>query len=653
MSVSGINQQVQAYDQWRKSIAREVEDYLNWLHANQLCSEEIEEQLGRKLLALQNDALTVAFVGEFSRGKTELINALFFAEFGQRMLPSQAGRTTMCPAEIFYDSRNGSYVRLLPIETRGDDRPLSSYKERPQDWVNKTVNTLEPDTLREALDQVARTKSVTFEQARKLGFDAGSLETDREKPGHALIPAWRHAQISLDHPVLRQGLRILDTPGLNALGSEPELTVSMIPSAQAIIFMLGADTGVTASDMEIWTQHLMSQEVDQRSARFAVLNKIDMFWDDLCPESQTNAMIEDMRRKTAAQLGLAASEVLTLSARQALIGRIKGDQGLLQKSRIASLEEMISEKLLLKKEKLLTQDLIMDVLGMLQTSQSILQSRYESLRERLNTLLEKGVQVELLNELTEKTQQDHNYYYKKLFTLRSSRRLMKSQAMILERLVNTELFDKHASQTRDELVNSWTTIGMGHAIMDFFNAINGDMSNLRHEGRLAQKMVDSIYQRYNDGLSATTLKPIPFSIGRQLRELETLRRRAEKFKMGASTLLSEQTVVVKRFFNTLVVEARRLYLEISEESQRWPQDSLLPLLQHTLEQKQTLEQQIKRLRDLGTTAKDTITQQRKLEEMLEDIQRQMQSAETIQRRLRKPAPQLLMQKVVNLPGATR
>ena len=55
-------------------------------------------------LPFQADGITLAFAGEFSRGKTELINALFFADYGQRMLPSQAGRTTMCPTEIFFDA---------------------------------------------------------------------------------------------------------------------------------------------------------------------------------------------------------------------------------------------------------------------------------------------------------------------------------------------------------------------------------------------------------------------------------------------------------------------------------------------------------------------------------------------------------------------
>ena len=70
------------------------------------------------------------------------------------------------------------------------------------------------------------------------------------------IPCWRHAVINFPHPLLQQGLVILDTPGLNAIGAEPELTVNLIPQAHAVVFILAADTGVTKSDIEVWRNHI-------------------------------------------------------------------------------------------------------------------------------------------------------------------------------------------------------------------------------------------------------------------------------------------------------------------------------------------------------------------------------------------------------------
>src|SRR5512139_794969 len=79
------------------------------------------------------------------------------------------------------------------------------------------------------------------------------------------VPAWRYALVNYPHPLLQSGLTILDTPGLNALGAEPELTLSTIPNAHAVLFLLATDTGVTKSDLEIWN-NFVEQHVEHRLA---------------------------------------------------------------------------------------------------------------------------------------------------------------------------------------------------------------------------------------------------------------------------------------------------------------------------------------------------------------------------------------------------
>ena len=553
----------------------------------------------------------------------------------------------MCPTELFYDTDAGSYLRLLPIDTRKEDISLAEYKLIDEHWHYFPLDIQSPESMRASLDQVASVLSVRFDEARSLGFEVSGLEKDPDNPRLCLVPAWRHALISLKNPILQQGLRILDTPGLNALGSEPELTISMIPSAHAVIFLLGADTGVTASDMEIWDQYIHTDGADHRAGRFAVMNKIDMLWDDIQGEHHTNRAIDAVRQKTASQLNLKPEEVLLTSAKQALMAKVRGDQSLLDKSQIARLEQLLSHQILTQKERILTHTLVNDVLGMLHTSQMVLESRRQGLRAKLDESKQKGVSKDFIKSLTRKTQDDYNYYYKQLFTLRSSRRLMKSQAMILSKLVNSDKFENSASKTRKDLVNSWTTMGMARAMSQFFEMIENDLNNLNHEAYLAQKMVKSIFERYANDPKSRHLKPVRFNINRQLNELKSLKSRTEKFKRNLSTVMTEQTIVVKRFFTTLVSEARKLYQEIEKESQRWPQEALLPILQHTTEQKQLLEQQIKRLKELANSAKDTRSQIDSMHSFLRDIDIQIQEAELLQRKLKRPAPLKFSDEIAN------
>ena len=83
---------------------------------------------------------------------------------------------------------------------------------------------------------------------------------ERGDEGSVDIPCWRHAVINFPHPLLQQGLVILDTPGLNAIGTEPELTLNLLPNAHAVLFLLAADAGVTKTDLEVWNDHLAGED---------------------------------------------------------------------------------------------------------------------------------------------------------------------------------------------------------------------------------------------------------------------------------------------------------------------------------------------------------------------------------------------------------
>src|SRR5665213_2240577 len=272
----------EAYADWRRRLSAAISSLHEWLTQQDLADAQVDLKVQQLLERLHQDKLVVAFVAEFSRGKSELINAIFFAEFGQRLLPSSAGRTTMCPTELLYDAGRPPSIRLLPIETRLKDATVAEFKNYADEWVTIALDLASADRMSEVLSRVSQVKTVPVELARKYGlFDDGDdliASFDRKEEGTIDIPCWRHAVINFPHPLLEQGLVILDTPGLNAIGTEPELTLNLIPNAHAVLFILAADTGVTKSDIEVWRKHIGGP---RKQGRIVVLNKIDSMWDEL------------------------------------------------------------------------------------------------------------------------------------------------------------------------------------------------------------------------------------------------------------------------------------------------------------------------------------------------------------------------------------
>ena len=113
------------HDSWRERSAAAVERLRFWLVSNDVDDARTDLRLAHLLERLAEERMTVAFVAEFSRGKSELINAIFFADLGGRLLPSSAGRTTMCPTELCWPHGAHPEIRLLPIQSRATEETLS------------------------------------------------------------------------------------------------------------------------------------------------------------------------------------------------------------------------------------------------------------------------------------------------------------------------------------------------------------------------------------------------------------------------------------------------------------------------------------------------------------------------------------------------
>ena len=339
---------------WRTTLARRLDDLARYLADHEMADPLSAAQMAALRNRLGNEKLVVAFVAEFSRGKSELINAIFFADTGRRMLPATPGRTTMCPVELAWDADENAALMLLPIETRLEGLSLAELRPQRRAWTIRPLQISDPERLAESLQEFTRTKFVSKDQARELGFWDDDRPHDNppvDDFGRVEVPAWRHALINYPHPLLKQGLVVLDTPGLNAIGAEPELTLSLLPTAHATVFILGADTGVTKSDLGIWRDHLGTHAL----SRFVVLNKIDALADPLSTEEQVDAQITSQCVETARTLGVSVDRVYPVSARQALAARVAGDDKLLLQSRLPALEAALGSQLLPQRRQVLEQ----------------------------------------------------------------------------------------------------------------------------------------------------------------------------------------------------------------------------------------------------------------------------------------------------------
>ena len=152
---------------WRAALGERLEALARFLAEHDLAHGEAAEQIGALRERLGNEKLVVAFVAEFSRGKSELINAIFFADTGRRILPATPGRTTMCPVELGWRGDEPAVAAAAADRDAPRRRSRSARCARsraPGDASRSTSS--DADQLAQSLQEVTRTEWVDRRSGR-------------------------------------------------------------------------------------------------------------------------------------------------------------------------------------------------------------------------------------------------------------------------------------------------------------------------------------------------------------------------------------------------------------------------------------------------------------------------------------------------------
>ncbi|WP_374086232.1 dynamin family protein [Methylomicrobium lacus] len=620
-----FKEQMREYSQWRAKLIQTIDMYQQWRHRYGLQDTQSDNTILNILSGLKSDRITLAFAAEFSRGKTELINALFFAETGLRLLPSSPGRTTMSPTELFWDEQGGSYIRLLNIESRLEDVSLVELKQQPNRWKHIPLDCNSPAQMQEAFMELMATKPVERELAEKLGLwnKREAAEQGNANPDKVDIPCWRHALISFPHALLKEGLAILDTPGLNALGTEPELTLSMLPSAQAIVFLLAADTGVTKSDLEMWRSHVFKASSGSKQSVAVVMNKIDAMWDDLAGEKGYQNAIQSQIKSSAETLKINEKAIFPVSAKQALLAKVKNDADLLERSRLATLENYLANDILKERRTILMNAIIRDIGFMVNESLSLTDSSYSNSISQLEEVKKidfenKDMTGKLLAEMRDK----QNQYMATVENFQTSRQVFLTQAKMLVDSFAKERIDEIVNRTRDDMAKSLTTYSMKQNIRKLFDELRDLLQESVDLTNETRRLVKAIHKKFKDEYGFVEIEPQLFSISTYQFELEQVFTEGEAFRASAKTTMTEQSIVINKLYGTLIAKAQHILKQAHDDAATWSSNVMTPLMHQIKDYKKQIDGRLLMLRKINDSKGNVAESIAVLEVQLKQLRRQ-------------------------------
>ena len=614
---------------WRLSLGRRLADLSHYLGEHELTDGPIEDSLAALAQRLAGEKLIVAFVAEFSRGKSELINAIFFADFGKRLLPSSAGRTTMCPTELLHHAAMAPSIRLLPIETRHKDGTVAEFKRYPDEWVVVPLDLASAEQMGEALHAVSQVKRVPLEVAMQLGLAGEETGNGMSEGDTVEVPCWRHAVINFPHPLLQRGLVVLDTPGLNAIGAEPELTLAQLPEAHTVLFLLAADAGVTRTDLDVWESHLAGEDRSARSNRIVVLNKIDGLWDQLRADADIDAEVARQIEDAARILDVASDQVFAVSAQKALAAKINGDDALLARSRIAELESALSHSLIPRKREIVGGAIRADVRAIAHGARATLEARRDGVALQLAELRAlRGKNEDVVSHMMRRVADEKALFERGLHRFTALRNLITQETKQVFDCIGHDALKMNAGRTRRRIEASPFTKGIRSAMNDFFDILRADFERGAKATGEIQTLMETMYARFAEEHALERFHPPSFSMLKYQKEIERLERAyATHFNTLWNMVSKAKFALMRRFFETIASRVAHVYDIANRDVDSWLRGVMSPLETQVREHHRQLRRRLDSVKRIQGASGELEERLAELDEAMAEVDKQIAALE--------------------------
>lgn len=622
MTQQKLNNEIIQYSDWRTRVSAAVQELSTFLKVNNVTDLRTHHQFESVLGALTDDNLSVAFVAEFSRGKSEMINTIFFGNYKKRILPSGSGRTTMCPTELKYDPNEPSGIRLLPIESRKDNRALFELKKDRGMWHEIEFDHEDVASISSAVKGMTDYKLVSKTYAKNLKFDL--LEGNDSEIGLPVneydeveIPSWRHAIINLPHPLLEKGLVILDTPGLNAIGAEPELTINQLTTAHTVVFILSHDSGVTSTDLDLWEKHLVSkksgEETNQR--KLVALNKIDSLWDGIRTEVEIENEILKQVNATAKTLNIDAENIFPVSAQKGLLAKLSEDEELLERSNIGALENAIADKLIPEKRRIVIDKVRGSLEGILDSANSVIDNRLKDADEHIAELKQlSSKNTDVISHIMLKVQSEKSSLEKDMQRYQALRAVYAKETTKLVKILSKERLEKLIAITKHNMTRCATSMTLQKTISKYFERMNSYLDSAIKQANEIAVLSEGITRDFEHDHGIANFRVRRLRLEKFKQEINRLELKHSGLKETKTLFFREQMSITNRFYESVCTVSRKIFEKALRDSVAWNNNLMVPMETYVREHHTQLRRRLESVKRIHK-ASDTVEQ--RLQELTE------------------------------------
>lgn len=285
---------------------RQASQVSSELDLNRLCLSL--KHLGRKIY---NETFKIQIVGTFKNGKSTFINSFL----GEDVLPAYALPCTAVINEVKYGV---------------EKKAVLHFKNPLPDKLPSELSPLAKAHMKKHLPGVIPPMEIKYNEIE----DYVVIPIGKDPKEMLMESPYEKVELFWPLDLLKNGVEIIDSPGLNEHATRTKVTMDYLSKADAIIFVLSATSLCSLEEMKFIENTLHAQGFNDT---FFVVNRFDLVVD-----AEKRNVIEYARAKLSKYTKFGESGIFFLSAKNSLDAKKAGDQTKLAISNMPPFEERLS-----------------------------------------------------------------------------------------------------------------------------------------------------------------------------------------------------------------------------------------------------------------------------------------------------------------------
>jgi GTPase SAR1 family protein len=345
------------------------------MHNEEAKAANLEEKVRR-------ETFKVMVLGRFKTGKSTFINALL----GEEVLPAAAVPCTAVINEIKY----------------GETRKATLYFKDPlPEKMPKGISEKTSRYIRDNGDKTPPPLEVAVTDLREF---VAIPDPGEEQAENGAETPYLRAELCWNLDLCKDGIEIIDSPGLDENATRTRIAVDYLSNADAILFVMTCLSLCSAMEMEFVDEKI--RELGHEYL-FFINNRINQI-----REKERDGVIKFGNARLASRTAFGTKGIFYINALGALDGRLNKDQKQVTDSGILPLEELLADFLVNKKGKIKILQPVQEYLlairkalfesipmqkGLLEANLEEIKKRYEEQKPKLENL--EGQKKSIIREI--------------------------------------------------------------------------------------------------------------------------------------------------------------------------------------------------------------------------------------------------------------